>query len=184
MYYVIVVTRRYSIYYYLDVNVKLFCGILDRVCIVSEIFKDAQENQNRFSHQLILGDLNTLAHSIARFSPSYCKDSLRWGSLGYTEAEWWERWILRYGVNDGPNNRFLKGYNLPEQVLKDIRNPGFYDPFHPRKDHTLENHRGWFKGKLDWTLLKGFRVLHQTIGNHDYSASDHKYLLLDVTLDE
>jgi hypothetical protein len=34
------------------------------------------------------------------------------------------------------------------------------------------------------TLLRGFNVLNKGIGNHDYSASDHKYLFVDVILDK
>jgi len=38
-------------------------------------------------------------------------------------------------------------------------------------------------GKLDWVLVRGMRVLTKALGNHDYSASDHKWLLVEVMLD-
>ena len=93
-----------------------------------------------------------MAHGIARFSPDYCKDSLRWRSLGKTEAKWFEDNVFRFTyslsnepysfqVEDGPLNTNLRGFGLPDQVLKDSRNPGFYDPFHPTKDITLVNYR-------------------------------------------
>jgi hypothetical protein len=44
--------------------------------------------------QAILGDLNTMAHSVARLSPNYCCDALRWRSLGSSEAAWWQRYVL------------------------------------------------------------------------------------------
>jgi hypothetical protein len=44
--------------------------------------------------QAILGDLNTMAHSVARLSPNYCCDGMRWRSLGSSEAAWWQRYVL------------------------------------------------------------------------------------------
>jgi hypothetical protein len=37
------------------------------------------------------------------------------------------------------------------------------------------------KGKLDWLLLRRLAVSATDMGNHDYSASDHKWLSADVT---
>jgi endonuclease/exonuclease/phosphatase (EEP) superfamily protein YafD len=37
-------------------------------------------------------------------------------------------------------------------------------------------------GKLDWCLLRGMRVLHKQMGNDDFAASDHKWLLVEVEL--
>jgi len=162
-------------------HLELFCGILDRVCIVSEILKDVFQRQNEVKYQALLGDFNTLAHGIARLSPHYCKDFLRWRSIGSHEAEWWEDNIFSFHVEDGPKNTNLLGYGLPNQVLIDARNPGFIDPFHPTKDITLVNYKGWFTGKLDWVLLKGFGVVSKNIGNHDFSASDHKWMMVDVS---
>ena len=63
---------------------------------------------------------------------------------------------------------------------------GFADPF----DHntvTLDNpayrYLGFslMKGKLDWLLLRKMQVLEKSIGNHSYSASDHKWLSATVT---
>lgn len=45
-------------------------------------------------HQAIMGDLNTMAHGVARLSPSYCCDILRWRALGWYEAAWWDRFVL------------------------------------------------------------------------------------------
>jgi endonuclease/exonuclease/phosphatase (EEP) superfamily protein YafD len=36
------------------------------------------------------------------------------------------------------------------------------------------------QGKLDWVLLRGLQVVGKAIGNHDYAASDHKWLMVDV----
>jgi hypothetical protein len=45
-------------------------------------------------HQMILGDLNTMAHGVARLSPHYCCDVMRWRALGWFEAAWWHSRVL------------------------------------------------------------------------------------------
>ena len=45
-------------------------------------------------HQAIMGDLNTMAHGVARLSANYCCDPLRWRALGWYEAAWWDRHVL------------------------------------------------------------------------------------------
>lgn len=66
---------------------------------------------------------------------------------------------------------------------------GFVDPFDVRRDVTLDNpaYRFWgfslMAGKLDWMLLRRLSVQHMDIGNHDYAASDHKWLSVDATFD-
>jgi hypothetical protein len=52
---------------------------------------------------VILGDLNTMGHSVARLSPNYCCDRMRWGSLGSCEAAWWQRHVL--AVTGGNKDR-------------------------------------------------------------------------------
>lgn len=65
---------------------------------------------------------------------------------------------------------------------------GFADPFHPVDTITLDNPKFRFfgislmKGKLDWVLLRRMIVTGTSVGNHDYSASDHKWLCADVTM--
>ncbi len=67
-----------------------------------------------------------------------------------------------------------------------LLNAGFADPFHPVDTITLDNpHFRFFgislmKGKLDWLLLRRLTVTGTSVGNHDYSASDHKWLCADV----
>lgn len=67
-------------------------------------------------------------------------------------------------------------------VLHQARNPGFYDPWCARRDMTLHNPNffGILKAKLDYTLLRNLRCVSRVMGNHDYSASDHKWLLVEV----
>ena len=45
-------------------------------------------------HQAILGDLNTMAHGIARLSPNYCCDAMRFWSIGQTEAYFWHHKVF------------------------------------------------------------------------------------------
>ncbi|KAG0354629.1 hypothetical protein BGZ54_001555 [Gamsiella multidivaricata] len=67
-------------------------------------------------------------------------------------------------------------------VLHQARNPGFYDPWSARDDMTLHNPNffGILKAKLDYTLLMNLKCVERKVGNHDYSASDHKWLLVEV----
>ncbi|KAF9994180.1 hypothetical protein BGZ80_000970 [Entomortierella chlamydospora] len=67
-------------------------------------------------------------------------------------------------------------------VLHQARNPGFYDPWSSCNDVTLHNPNffGLLKAKLDYTLLMNLKCVGRHVGNHDYSASDHKWLLVEV----
>ncbi|KAG0088709.1 hypothetical protein BGZ93_005246 [Podila epicladia] len=67
-------------------------------------------------------------------------------------------------------------------VLHQARNPGFYDPWSARDDLTLHNPNffGILKAKLDYSLLMNLRCVGRSMGNHDYSASDHKWLIVEV----
>ncbi len=66
--------------------------------------------------------------------------------------------------------------------------PGFTDPWDPAKDITLDNPDYRFlgfslaAGKLDWVLMRRLRVVATNCGNHNYAASDHKWLQADVHL--
>ncbi|CAG8719981.1 5745_t:CDS:2, partial [Racocetra fulgida] len=82
------------------------------------------------------------------------------------------------------NNYMMSGFTL--DVLRAARNPGFYDPWSPARDITLanKNYFGLYSAKLDWTLLCGFEVVNRWIGNDDYSASDHKYMMVEIKFDE
>ena len=46
-------------------------------------------------HQAILGDLNTMAHGIARLSPKFCKDKMRFWSIGQSEAQFWDKAVFQ-----------------------------------------------------------------------------------------
>ena len=75
----------------------------------------------------------------------------------------------------------------PEQLTVLRLLAGFADPFDPVRDVTLDNPAykvfgySLMKGKLDWLLLRRLAVSTTDVGNHDYSASDHKWLSTDVT---
>jgi hypothetical protein len=69
------------------------------VCVMSYpppppiAYSSSSSSQGLF-HQAILGDLNTMAHGVARLSPRYCTDRMRALSLGTAEAVVWERHVL------------------------------------------------------------------------------------------
>ena len=66
---------------------------------------------------------------------------------------------------------------------------GFEDPFDPLETITLDNKDYQFfgmslmAGKLDWVLLRRCLVKAKAVGNHDYAASDHKWMMVDLSLD-
>jgi hypothetical protein len=167
---------------------------------------------------------------IARFSPDYCTDCLRWKTLGLSEAEWWEHYLLSFPDTDGPTNVLIESFFvehvfpngrtslqflLSKEMKSDqtdeigsqspmnsfstlvepnvipildglfvrLRNPGFYDPFDCKETITLKNYGGWYTGKLDWTLLRNMIVLDKKLGNGNFTASDHAWLLLDCQFD-
>ena len=94
-----------------------------------------------------LGDLNTMAHGIARLSPRFCRDCMRWRSLGQSEGAWFEDNVLavpdpQFGLaidasraGDGtvagtsgggtePANERLAYWGLPRDVCRKALNPG------------------------------------------------------------
>lgn len=93
--------------------------------------------QGRY-HFAILGDLNTMGHGIARFSPNFCCDRMRFRNLWKTEAQFWVDNVLSqvdrsYKVDlDGEAERrrpphmntTLRGLGMEESVCQDILNPG------------------------------------------------------------
>ena len=80
-------------------------------------------------------------HGIARCSPSFCCDQMRFLSWGLTEAQFWDRSIMQqpdtnYDVSrDGETidlasqqlNTYLQRYAVPEDVCRDTLNPGQTD---------------------------------------------------------
>ncbi|KAI8060193.1 Endonuclease/exonuclease/phosphatase [Gongronella butleri] len=85
-----------------NVHLEVFTGIIGRVNAFSEILDDARHS--RIVHQAIVGDLNTMAHSIARVSPKYARDRYRFLSLGWTEADVWDRVVLGWHDDQGSVN--------------------------------------------------------------------------------
>lgn len=195
------------------VHLEVFTGIIGRIHNFSDIFEDASEYAKAYPHQIISGDLNTMAHSIVRLSPKYAKDRYRLLSLGDTESNWFDRHVM--SVYRDPQHEYnlrLAGAGFPFcmapirvvrfiwhllgpsvfqlfggfdlETLKRARNPGFYDPWDP-DEVTLHNpdYFGLFKAKLDWTMVRCMDVRQKWIGNRDYSASDHAYLMLQIVPD-
>ncbi|KAI8992245.1 hypothetical protein BDB01DRAFT_777647 [Pilobolus umbonatus] len=188
-----------------SVHLEVFTGIIGRVDNFSDILQDAYENHIEFPHQIIGGDMNTMGHSIARLSPKYARDRYRWMSVGHTESSWFDRHVMsvyRQGIN-----RVLPSCGLPAcmteflwkqapwllvklsgfslDILQRASNPGFYDPWDP-DEVTLHSpdYGGLFSAKLDWTMLRCMDTNQKWIGNRDYSASDHAYLMVKVTPDD
>lgn len=168
-------------------HLEVFCGMSDRVRQFADILRDAR--QMNVVHQCICGDINTMANGVARLSPNYCRDTMRWRSIGKSEAEVWAEQV--FSVNDVPGaepNPFWLKLGVPESDCRDLLNPGFHDPWDAKVDITLDNPT-WrlmglhlMKGKLDWLLCRNMDIVSHTMGNDEYEHSDHKWLAVEVNL--
>lgn len=216
-----------------SVHLEVFCGIFGRLRQFSQILEHSRANLVEYPHQMILGDLNTMAHGLARFFPNYCCDGMRWRSVGWSEAEWWQRNLFsvttdlttaagtgincylaahhhpkkpnekiknvqveqeienelenededdeRHSNNSNNNNNNNSNINtciFTEKELKNLINPHFFCPFPVSRSKTLEIHG--YSGKLDWMLLRGWRVIANGLDNEGYRRSDHKLLWTEV----
>jgi len=82
-----------------------------------------------------------MANGVARLSPNYCCDVLRWRTLGSSEAQYWQRHVLSCigAPRSNAVNAHFARIGLPERVCRDVVNPGFFDPFDVQNDITLDN---------------------------------------------
>ena len=112
---------------------------------------------SQVEHVVLAGDLNTVCQGIARCVPAVaCDYRSRFGTLGWTEGEWFQR----HAIEEGNSL-----YGTP---------PSFYEPFDKRKDITLTNGLGLYAAKLDWCILStSLRTLSKKIGPLR-SCSDHR----------
>lgn len=159
-------------------HLEVFCGILGRIRQFKDILEDSHRLLPTLPHQLIFGDLNTLGHGVARFHPRFCRDSLRWRTMGSSEASWWHRNLFSFTTTDGEYNERLRRFRFSDLDLHTLRNPHFYDPV-PQLHTTLRSVKGFFNGRLDWTLVRGLRAVDYGLDNHDYRKSDHKLMWVD-----
>ena len=173
---------------YIDVysiHLEVFCGITGRIQQFSDVPLYAENRKKLINYdnkliQIIGGDLNTMAHGVARFSPKYCgNDWMRLVTIGKSEGKWWLDNAF-CGGKDAVNN--LKNWGFTEDVYKNYEYfEGFKDPWEVDKDFTHQDWI-WYYGKLDWLFMRGGNLINKFIGNHDYSLSDHKYLGIIVKI--
>ncbi|KAJ2521906.1 hypothetical protein GGI11_001877 [Coemansia sp. RSA 2049] len=165
---------------------ECFTGIIGRVGQLCDLLLDSRNMAANRPHQLVFGDLNTFAHSLARFSPRYANGWYRFRTLGMSEPEWWMKNILSWYADDGDNNRRLNDEGLPgnlrfsDEILRAAVNPGWFDPFDTVKDITISNHAGWMTAKADWAFVRQFSVVRHWMENRDFDAADHRCLVLEI----
>jgi endonuclease/exonuclease/phosphatase family metal-dependent hydrolase len=174
---------------YIDVysiHLEVFCGITGRIQQFSDVPLYAENRRKSFSNkddkliQVIGGDLNTMAHGVARFSPKYCgNDWMRFATIGKSEGKWWLDNSF-CGGDQAVNN--LKSWGFTEDVYENYKYfEGFKDPWEVDIDFTHQDWI-WYFGKLDWLFIRGGNLVNKFIGNHDFSLSDHKYLGIVVKI--
>lgn len=106
-------------------HLEVFCGMLARMRQFADALTDARHVLQRHGASTriaIMGDLNTMAHGIARLSPRYCCDGMRLRSMGLYEAQVWDRHILQ-NVGGRPSAA-LRSFGLPADVCDALVNPG------------------------------------------------------------
>ena len=212
------------------VHLEVFCGIFGRLRQFSQILAHSRRHLSTHPHQMILGDLNTMAHGLARLIPKYCCDGMRWRSVGWSEAEWWQRNLFSVtpeiargheSVCDDSSwprvfNCYLAAHHHPrnprtllnsceieqeievemeaemespqapsrsapiftDDELSHLINPHFFCPFPVSRSKTVEMHG--YSGKLDWMLLRNWKVEAWGLDNEAYCRSDHKLLWTEV----
>ncbi|KAJ2400643.1 hypothetical protein GGI23_001910 [Coemansia sp. RSA 2559] len=166
---------------------ECFTGIIERTGQLCDLLLDSsKESAAKSPHQIIFGDFNTFAHSLARFSPKYANGWYRFRTVGMSEPEWWMKNILSWYPEDGDINSRLDAEGLPsdlrfsDEILRAAVNPGWFDPFDVVKDITISNHAGWMTAKADWAFVRQFSVVKHWMENRDFSASDHRCLVLEI----
>ncbi|KAG0268316.1 hypothetical protein DFQ27_007052 [Actinomortierella ambigua] len=94
-------------------HLEVFTGIVGRISALSDILADADLHKDQVPHQILFGDLNTISHSIARLAKTISTDQYRVLSLLQQEAEWWDRNLWSWHVDDGMFNLALAsgGFN-------------------------------------------------------------------------
>lgn len=88
-------------------HLEVFTGIVGRISALSDILADSELYSDRYPYQILFGDLNTISHSIARLAKSISTDQYRVASFGEQEAEWWDRNLWSWHVQDGEFNLAL-----------------------------------------------------------------------------
>ncbi|KAK3827996.1 MAG: hypothetical protein J3Q66DRAFT_321593 [Benniella sp.] len=88
-------------------HLEVFTGIVGRISALSDILADSELYSDRYPYQILFGDLNTISHSIARLAKTISTDQYRLGSFGEQEAEWWDRNLWSWHVEDGEFNLAL-----------------------------------------------------------------------------
>jgi hypothetical protein len=99
--------------------------MLARMRHLADVFTDARRvlaEHGATTRIAIMGDLNTMAHGIARLSPRFCCDRMRVCSVGRYEAEVWDQHIFR-NINGQPSAA-LRSFGLPADVCAALVNPG------------------------------------------------------------
>ncbi|KAJ2713746.1 hypothetical protein H4R19_002091 [Coemansia spiralis] len=181
----IAVPKRPAVLAY-SAHFECFTGIAGRVGQLCDLLQDSRAQAAALPHQLVFGDFNTFAHSLARLSPKYAQGWYRFRSLGMSEPEWWVHNILSWYASDGSVNQRLRN-EAPSGAqafsgaeLRAAVNPGWWDPFDAVRDITISNHAGWMTAKADWAFVRQFRVVNHWMVNRDFAASDHRCLVLEV----
>ncbi|EPZ33854.1 hypothetical protein ROZALSC1DRAFT_27476 [Rozella allomycis CSF55] len=166
-------------------HLEPFCGMIGRLLQFSEIARDVAHQKP--SHPFVIaGDLNTLGHGLARFSPRYCNDRMRFYSFGWTESEFWLSNILCFQLSTDDKNDERYATRKMANRSHFLLDPASYtylmsldviETFDGMEESfKIKRWLNVYKAKLDWMLVHRMKPTLSLVLNNDYSASDHKAL--------
>ena len=81
-----------------------------------------------------------------------------------------------------PTKTPLRYHAELDSIYTHLRNPDFYEAFGLR-EVTLKSYWGLYQGKLDWCLLRRLVCQSKSMHNMDFSASDHRLLMVEASFD-
>ncbi|KAJ3333289.1 hypothetical protein HDU93_008629 [Gonapodya sp. JEL0774] len=186
------------------------CNISIRLLQLSDLICDSWQRLNAgVIHQLISGDFNTMAHGVARLSPAHYSNRWYTLGYSEPQI-WLDYVFSQLPSSFSPENaaklslpaaRLISPAamlsRLPEpskypsllppndrlnhDPIPYLSNPSHLVPCFPPTTTTIFVPRAYnFFGALDSILVRGLRIVQRRIGNDDYSASDHKWLIVEA----
>lgn len=150
-----------------SIHIDTHCGTQGRINQYKDLMPHIVSQKEKYSlnYQIIAGDFNTLCNGFTRCIPKLSPNwHSRIGTIGFTEAEWFQTHAVDYC-----NNQF--GLD-------------FFDPFDKKKDTTVSSIGKVYSAKLDWCLLNKSTMAPITyrVGKRNEMVSDHQWIECEINL--
>jgi len=76
----------------------------------------------------------------------------------------------------------MRQWGSDAKYCRDLINPGFHDCFGTEKDFYLSRSTELGEGEAGLAASNEPKSVGKSMGNHDYSQSDHKWLMVAVDI--